>query len=94
MPSLANPPTSKRGQIANYLTSLTISEIIDNTLTGFLVDLIQNKGKTMTLEEILGYTLSRYDTLRKPSGKVYNPQSIRKSVVCALTANGVFCKES
>ena len=67
------PAQGKRGHIANYLTSLSIDQIIDNTLTGFLVDLIRKKGKQMSVDEMLSFTLNRYSTLRKPSGKAYNP---------------------
>ena len=63
---------------------------MDNTLTGFLVDLIRHRGQPMTLSEILPIATNRFPSLRKPSGKSYNPKSVKKSLMCALTANGVF----
>ena len=80
----------KKGFITNYLTSLTTEQLIDNTLTGFLITLIRKKGSVMSLADILAFTESRFETLRKPNGKAYTSKSKKKSIICALTSNGVF----
>ena len=84
----------QRGFITNYLTSLTVDQIIQNTLTGFLVDLIRKKGNLMQFSNIMAYTQDRFETLRKPNGKPYNHTSgnLKRSISCALTSNGVFQK--
>ena len=80
----------KKGFIANYLTALTTKQLVDNTLTGFLINLIRKKGNVMSLADILAFTENRFDTLRKPNGKAYTSKSKKKSIICALSSNGVF----
>ena len=80
----------KKGFITNYLTSLTTEQLIENTLTGFLITLIRKQGNIMSLSDILAFTESRYDTPRKPNGKAYTSKSKKKSIICALSSNGVF----
>ena len=90
--SNANGKT-QRGFITNYLTSLSTDQIIENTLTGFLYSLIHKRGNLMQFSNILAYTQDRFDTLRKPNGKPYNTAgSLRRSIMCSLTSNGVFQK--
>ena len=48
--------TKSRGFITNYLTSLSIDQIIQNTMTGFLTDLIRKRGNEMRFDTILAYT--------------------------------------
>jgi len=62
----------QKGFITNYLTSLSTEQIIRNTLTGFLFELIRKRGNLMQFESIVAYTQARFDTLRKPNGKPYN----------------------
>ena len=80
----------KKGYITNYLTTLTNEQLVDNTLTGFLITLIRKKGNLCSLADILSYTEKKFDTLRKPDGKTYTAKSKKKSIVCALSSNGVF----
>ena len=74
------------------MTSLTPNEILSNTLTGFLVNLVKKKGNMMKFGDIIQFTIDRFDTLRKPTGKPYETKNVRKSIMCALTSNGVFEK--
>ena len=79
-----------KGYITNYLTTLTNEQLVENTLTGFLITLIRKKGNLCSLADILSYTEKKFDTLRKPDGKTYTAKSKKKSIVCALSSNGVF----
>lgn len=92
--SLVHSGKTQRGFITNYLTSLTTEQIISNTLTGFLINLIRKKGNMMQFSLITAYVQDRFDTLRKPNGKPYNhPKgNFRRSIMCSLTSNGVFQK--
>ena len=85
---------AQRGFITNYLTSLTTDQIISNTLTGFLVNLIRKRGNIMQFSNIVALTHDRFTTLRKPNGKAYNHTSgnLKRSIMCSLTSNGVFQK--
>ena len=73
-----------------YLTALTTEQLVANTLTGFLITLIRKKGNVMSLADILAFAEGRFDTLRKPDGKAYTAKSKKKSIVCALSSNGIF----
>ena len=88
------PGKTQRGFITNYLTSLSTDQIIANTLTGFLVNLIRKRGNLMQFSNILAYTQNRIETLRRPNGKPYNftSGSHKRSIMCSLTSNGVFQK--
>ena len=93
-PSMVQAGKAQRGFITNYLTSLTTDQIISNTLTGFLINLIRKRGNLMQFSLIVAYVQDRFDTLRKPNGKPYkHPKgNIKRSIMCSLTSNGVFQK--
>ena len=61
----------KKGFITNYLTNLDNNKLANNTLTGFLINLIRKKGGMMSLADLISFTEKRLDTLRKPNGKPY-----------------------
>ena len=84
----------KKGFITNYLTTLDTKQLVDNTLTGFLINLIRRKGNMMSLADLIAFTETRFDTLRKPNGKPYKCKSQKKSIVCALSSNGIFSQVS
>lgn len=46
----------------------------------------------MKFGDIIQFTIDRFDTLRKPTGKPYETKNVRKSIMCALSSNGVFEK--
>ena len=48
----------------------------------------------MSLADLIAFTETRFDTLRKPNGKPYKCKSQRKSIVCALSSNGIFSQVS
>ena len=74
--------------MAYYLTSLTDQELFNNTLTGFLINLLKDRGP-LTFEVIFEEVKKNFNSLRKPNGKMYMSNK-KKSVMGALTANGVF----
>jgi len=82
----------KKGFIANYLTEVANEQLVQNTLTGFLIGLFRQKGNLMSFGDILGYTEERFEFLRKPNGKPYESKSTKRSLICALSSNGLFVK--
>lgn len=85
--------------LTQYLTSLTEQQLVNNTLTGFLINLLRmpkNRKIGLTLEDIIESVAPVYGQLRRPSGQLYsssesqNRNNIHRRVKCALSANGLF----
>ena len=72
---------------------MTNEQLISNTLTGFLIALIKRKGNMMTFKDLLAYTEERFDSLRKPNGRLYEgKQGVKRSLIQALNSNGIFIR--
>lgn len=78
----------KRGMTTKYLTSNSVEEIVNNTLTGFLIKFIRENG-AQPFDVLLRLVSSQYSSLRKLSGHMYSG-NVMKSLKGALTANGLF----
>lgn len=74
--------------LTQYLTSVGDEQLVHNTLTGFLINLLKESGP-LSFDKIMVRMAEPYPNLRKPNGKLYGPNMAR-SVKAALTANGVF----
>ena len=81
-------PVEKKGVLTQYLTSVGDEQLVHNTLTGFLINLLKESGP-LSIEKIMIRMAEPYPNLRKPNGKLYGPNMAR-SVKAALTANGIF----
>jgi hypothetical protein len=77
-----------KGFIPNYFSQLTLDQLVNNTLTGYLICLLGRDN--LDIETILKLTKPRYPDFRKPSGKPYTACSERRSIKSALSANGLF----
>jgi hypothetical protein len=77
-----------KGVLTNYLSSLSEEQLVKNTLTGFLIYLLREKG-ALSIEEVSEYVEEKYSTLRKPSGKLYS-SDMKRSLKSALSSNKLF----
>ena len=48
----------------------------------------------MSIADVIAFTSTRFDTLRKPNGKPYVCKSQYRSILCALSSNGIFSQVS
>jgi hypothetical protein len=83
-----NNPKLQKGLIPNYITQVPLQQLVENTLTGFLIKVLSNN--TYDLETIVNETLPYYPHFRKVDGKPYTANSARRSIISALSANGIF----
>jgi hypothetical protein len=82
-------PKQLRGFIPNYQAQLPVEQLTSNTLTGFLINLIQQTAGC-ALDHIIEQTLPYFMQFRKLDGKPYTAGSARRSIISALSANGIF----
>ena len=78
----------KRGTTTQYLINNSPEEIVDNTLTGFVIKHIRENGP-QSFDTLLWLVSSKYQSLRKLSGHIYTG-NISKALKGTLTANGLF----
>jgi hypothetical protein len=62
--------------------------LLYNTLTGFLINLLKNRGP-MNFDDIEDEVKKFYSQMRKPNGQFYQ-SNMKKSIMGALSANGLF----
>mmetsp|Transcript_41833 Transcript_41833/g.40184 ORF Transcript_41833/g.40184 Transcript_41833/m.40184 type:complete len:87 (-) Transcript_41833:749-1009(-) len=78
----------KKGLLTYYISSLSEEQLMKNTLTGYLINLLKEKG-AMKFEDICEYLENCYHKLRKPGGSKYE-SDMKKALRAALSANGIF----
>lgn len=78
----------KRGSTTQYLINGSPEEIVDNTLTGFVIKHIRDNGP-QDFDTLFWFVKEKYQSLRKLSGHAYTG-NIKKALKGTLTANGLF----
>lgn len=76
---MKSQPKQQRGFRQNYLSQVPVDTLVNNTLTGFLIRLIDSN--CLDLETILEQTIPHFPALKNVDGKPYTSKSARRSII-------------